>query len=452
MFAPSFKRGFWDGKEHLLTHSDKHGYRCPIGLLDDIVDVLAKQEIDYEIADDRCIHGERRKLAWNPSIELRAYQQEAVRSIGRDILKLPLFGCGILKMAIRSGKTKTAAKHIQMLGLRTVFIVPSKMLLYQTQRSLQECFPDEDVGIIGEGQWDVQYITVATIQTLNQARGRRKSGDKKAVRRRPEYTELISTTDVALFDEAHHVTGGGEWHKVFYDFDARFKIGLSATAYLDHESEQERGIIWLKACCGPMRTDIGMSRLIDEGWLMKQNVRLFTIKEPTGIGEMKWCQTLRELAITKNKYRNGKIADIAQELGSDMKVLIVCNRLDQIAELSELLWDRNVEHAVITGQDKQRSRDEKLEGFVDGDYNVILGTVLSEGVDVPEIEVVINAEGGRDIKPTVQRMRNMTISEGKSVAVLIDFLDEMNPYFSKHSKARLETYQSEDSFSVEIVG
>ena len=88
--------------------------------------------------------------------------------------------------------------------------------------------------------------------------------------------------------------------------------------------------------------------------------------------------------------------------------------------------------------------------MVEGEYNVIVGSVIGEGVVIPTIEVVINAEGGKDIKNTIQRQRNLTISEGKKEAVLIDFMDEMNKIFRKHSKERLDVYQEEDAFTVTV--
>ena len=83
---------------------------------------------------------------------------------------------------------------------------------------------------------------------------------------------------------------------------------------------------------------------------------------------------------------------------------------------------------------------------------MLLGTVFAEGVDIPEVEVVINAEGGRDAKATMQRMRNMTVAEGKNRALLIDFMDEFNPYLQKHSMERLKVYRSIPEFNVEVIG
>jgi hypothetical protein len=63
---------------------------------------------------------------------------------------------------------------------------------------------------------------------------------------------------------------------------------------------------------------------------------------------------------------------------------------------------------------------------------------------------VINAEGGARPIQTVQRQRNLTIADGKKPAVFIDFFDAMNPYFVRHSRARLSAYVAESSYRVKL--
>jgi superfamily II DNA or RNA helicase len=449
MYAPSYKRGFWDGREKLLTFNQKRGYSFPTGLLVDALACISDQGLRANVLDQRRLHSVRRKLVWNTELTLRPYQREAVRAV---MMGDPMFiGTGSIKMPARSGKTRTAAYIIRLLGVRTLFIVPSQMLLRQTHKVLSEAFTSENIGIIGDSECDIQFITVATIQTLALWRGRKKQGDKPKVPPDPRYTELIENTDCVLFDEVHHVSGGGEWHKAFHDFDARFKIGMSATLFLDNSKEQERGIIWAKATCGGVRIDVSESRLIQEGYLMKQNVRLFTVRRPDLNGK-RWSQSLRRKAITCNVHRNTKIAMLAKKFNDKgFKTVIVSNRLEQIAILCEMMDDRGIRFETVTGADNRYQRDEKVEGFVDGEYHVLIGTVLGEGIDIPAIEVVINAEGGEDLKNVIQRMRNLTMLESKRTAILVDFLDETNEYFRKHSKARLEAYQSQQDFSVEVV-
>ena len=79
-------------------------------------------------------------------------------------------------------------------------------------------------------------------------------------------------------------------------------------------------------------------------------------------------------------------------------------------------------------------------------------SLSGEGVDIPEVECVINAEGGKDEKKTWQRQRNLTIVEGSDkVPIMIDFYDDTCSYFRRHSKARLRVYKSEPEFKTEIL-
>jgi len=467
-FSPAFKNKRWDGKEHLLTLSRNAGYYVPAGLYCDVIEVLAKLGAKYRLVDETEIRNEPLPLEWNEDIVLREYQERAVKTI-LNARHHP--GVGLLKMPIRSGKTKTAARLIANVGLPTLFLVPSQMLLRQTADALTEALPSTHIGMIGDGENEVGFITIATLQSLDRLRNgvvpRRKPrrgetkeeakeaeaerrAKSKAMKRR--YKQLCESFDLVICDEAHHIRGQGDWYKIMYEMDARYKVGLSATAYPENQDEAERGIIWMKATCGPIRIDIPTSELVEAGFLMRQNVYMVRITTPNLMGQ-RWSNTLRERAITQNQKRNKIIARLAKKFISDgLKVLIVANRFDHIACLEHTLDAEGVDYRIVTGRDNAYSRQEKVQGFVNGEYGALIGTVLGEGVDIPSVDVVINAEGGKDDKATVQRQRNLTISAGKTRAILVDFLDETNEYFKKHSRARLEAYRAESSFKVRIAG
>ncbi len=468
-FSPAFKAHRWDGRERLLAYSNRDGHHVPAGLFLDVVSVLKRLGERFRVTRRTHVRHKRVELRWG-DVKMRGYQKRAVDAV----LKCEHAGVGLLKMPIRSGKTKTAGRLIYKVGRPTLFLVPSQMLLRQTAASLRECFPDAEIGMIGDGENDQQFITVATLQTLARLRAgvvpkprrhprapkpsdaelkreaKERAAKSKAMKLR--YKELCEAFDLVIVDEAHHIRGEGEWYKVLYEMNARFKVGLSATAYPENESEAERGIIWMRATCGPIRIDVPTSELVEAGYLMRQNVRMFRITTPDMNG-MKWSNTLRERCVTQNKRRNRLIVRLAKKYVSDgCKVLIVANRFDHINQLVEMMEDVSLDYRVVTGKDKGDLRDSKVEDFVDGLCSVLIGTVLGEGIDIPVVDVVINAEGGKDDKATVQRQRNLTISPGKKRAVLIDFMDETNGYFLKHSKQRLEAYQAEPSFDVRVIG
>lgn len=459
-FSEAYRRKRWDGREHLMTFNQRYGYRAPIGLLEEIVTVLNDNKIKFKMNTK----GKRKQTEiiefnWNKKIKLRKYQKRAVKSILEEKKKRgTLKGVGILNLPIRSGKTKTAAAVINELGARTLFVVTSNTLLYQSKESLEDSLGVE-VGIIGDSIWEEQTVTVAMAQTLSAAKGGpRETVDpktgkkaKKILKRDPRFTALIGKYDLIIFDECHHLTSE-LWHKTMLDFDAPYRIGLSATVFFENTNEHEKGVIWLKACCGNIRSKVSTSFLIEKGWLMRPLIKIYQVAEPGNLQEQKWSQKLHADAIFLNRYRNRKICKLAAKyVKRGLRVLIVSSRLEQVAALRTRLERIGVDHDAVTGSTSVSDRNDKIKQFSSGECPVLIGTVFKEGVDIPEIEVVINAEGGKDVKMTIQKMRNLTPHHGKTEAIYIDFNDTMNPYFEKHSKARLKAYEAEPAFTLSHV-
>jgi len=306
---------------------------------------------------------------------------------------------------------------------------------------LEEAF-GERVGIIGDGQWEEENVTVALIHALSAAK-------KSKGTKRKRYVALTRGAGMVVFDECHHLTGD-DWRKVMLDFHAYYRVGLSATALLERTSEVEKGVIWLAACCGPIRCEVDMSDLIDEGHLVCPTFLLYPIRRPEGIAAMRWSQRLVNEAVYQNVYRNNLIARLADEwVKKGRQVLVVTNRINQV---DELMGRFRSPAGWITGELKSKEeRENVMWMYRRGDLKVLVGTVFGEGIDLPEIDVVINAEGGKDPKRTIQRLRNLTPREGKTDAIVIDFMDVTNPYFAAHSRERLAEYRRERAFKFKVM-
>lgn len=434
-FSAAYRSKRWDGRQHLVKLNKGGFLVAPIGLLPDIRKVLEKEGIQAKYVN-KAPPPEKNKLVWNPDVVLRDYQGEAIRAF----VSGPSPGRGILKMPIRSGKTKTAAGLIYVLGVRAIFVVPSLMLLNQTAESLAECFPKADIGRIGDGEWrEGADITVATVQTLSKNRGK------------PHYKKLAASYGLAIFDEAHHLKSDSG-HEVMLDIDARYRLGLSATVYLDSKKENERGAIWLKASTGDIKYEVDMSMLIERGFLVRQNVKMIHIDKPD-LKKRGWSNEMRNLALYENEVRNQAIINICLEAVERERVtMIISSRMNQIAILTRMLHKAHLSHVVVTGKSTSVARQRMMASIKNGTCYIVMGSVFGEGVDVPEVEVLVNAEGGQDIKSTIQRMRNMTPAPGKSEATLYDFYDRTNDYLTKHSRARLKVYKSIKAFNIEYIG
>lgn len=447
-FSPAYKSRRWDGKEHLFKFTQAKGYHAPAGMAEDLALTLRKRKVPYNVKFATGFHSDQRHFAWNPDVVLRPYQRAAVHAMLHGTVP----GRGVLKMPIRSGKTKTVARVLQRIGRSALFVVPSRWLLHQTIASLQECMPNAPIGQIGDGVYDVQFFTVATIQSLSSMAPVRKTRKKNGRAAHPDYATLMSSFDVGVFDECHHIRGDGDWYRVFVDLDARFKIGVSATIFFDNTKEQESGIIWLRGTCGPIRYEVSASRLIQEGYLLAQSVKMYRVHEPEDVRDARYSATLKRQCITENDHRNMMLAKLVRD-SMPRKTIVIAREHAHIRGICDMLDNYGVPFRVLTGKTPHDQRMDYVDEFTGKrGPHVLVGNVLGEGVDIPDVEIVVNAEGGKDEKQTWQRQRNLTVVEGsKKAPLLIDFYDCMSRVFEKHSRARLKVYKGEGEFSVEVL-
>lgn len=135
---------------------------------------------------------------------LRWYQAEA-------LARWQKAGCrGVIALPTGSGKTLVALAAIQRLGLATLVLVPTRVLLDQWARELARTWGGA-IGRLGDGEHVVAPITVATYASATAWAPR--IGDRFGL---------------VIVDEAHHV---GAWcpSEVFEMLVAPARLGLTAT-------------------------------------------------------------------------------------------------------------------------------------------------------------------------------------------------------------------------------
>lgn len=434
-FHPAFRKKWWDGREHLIKKiKKKPQYKLPIGMLDRAVDLAVEQELELELEDARTLGSELIDVDWDDAIVPRDYQQAAVEAICLD--RGMGTGKGMIRVPTRGGKTLIAARVIYELRRSTLFIVPSQMLLVQTVAAFERMLR-VPIGIVGDGQWAPEAITVASIQTLAQ----HLKTDK--------LDEFMTSFDVAFFDECHHLRGK-QWRGVFEVCDAMYKIGLSATIFLKDEDDNEISSIYLVACTGPVLYSIEPDELIRRGFLIRPRITCVTIRTPEVKG-VSW-QTAHRLGVITHSVRNRAIIALAlsRRLAGRF-ILVVTDSLEHTSLLEQQLEQAGLVVGTIIGSTPAEARQDIIDRYNAGDIDVLLGTVFGEGVDIPKIEVVINAEGGKSQINTTQKFRNITPAPGKEVAEMIDFMDMHNKYLSGHSLGRLQVYKEHEEFRFKLV-
>jgi len=410
---------------HVMSQSKRYGsYIVPTGLLD-----LVTVKLPHIAVNDRRRRpADRRSFEWTGP-EPRAYQVEAIQAALR-----PNPPRGLIESPIRSGKTLIAARIIRRLGWKTVFVVETDILLRQTTRALSGYLGGEEIGVAGGGKWAPRWITVATVQTL--------------LKREAVAKELLDGTDLLIVDEIHHMKAD-RWREPIVSCDAWGKIGLSATIF----STDGTGV-WLRAACGPKLCEVSVSRLVGEGYLMAPLVLIYdpTPMSAVGVARSTAYSTAYRDAIVRSTVRNAMIADLAEDgARRGMCTLIDTGRVEQLKILKTMLETRGVNVETIYGQTPSPVRDRLLEKFSRGEIQVLIGTVLGEGVDIPELEMVINAEGLASKISTIQRLRNLTIHTGKSRVIVVDFSDQYNRHLKRHADGRIAVYRDHLGFDVRAV-
>lgn len=441
-FADAFKNGFWDGREHLVKKSKDHqGWmECPVGLVDEILKVARVEGVELAVTDLRRPPSHRIETTWNPRFNLRPYQEECVAEALLD--RGLVTGKGLLNIPTRGGKTVIAAAIIHRLGLRTVFFVQSEMLKRQTVALFENALGVK-VGTIGSGVWDPGPITVASLQTLIRHIGKT-----------DECAEFLGSADVAFFDEVHH-SQGDKFRDVFFATDAFYKFGLSATLFFNKKKETPKGTIWIRGTCGPILYKIEPSDLIRMGYLVPPRITMTQIVGPPIMTD--YYPDARSLGIVRCAPRNQAIVDRAVRCRDEgMLSVVIVKEIEHCSVLLQMMEDRGLRVGVIVGETPSAERIKVVKKYEERKLDVLLGTVFGEAVDIPSIEAVIVAEGGKSEIATTQRFRNLTPAPGKTRAELFDFADLHHPVLAGHSRARLKVYRGHTGFDVvldeEVIG
>jgi superfamily II DNA or RNA helicase len=435
-FAEAFRNHVWDGKEHLLRKVRGANEFCfPTGVLEDVL--RSDLAPDLNVIDARTRPAERREFTFRPMspdgqpIDPRPYQWEAAAAALAD--RGAATGRSMLHLPIRSGKTMIASILCWKTGVRALMVVPSTLLMAQTAEVFRRNIPDAPVGVIGDGVWDPQYITVATIQTL--------------LARPQEAKELLANVGLLIQDEGHHLEGE-TWRKPIIESDAYWKVGLSATIFANPDIPAERSAIWMKASVGPIRHKVSMKFMFDEGYLVPPVIAVYPIHEPDGHQRVGYSTAYKQL-IAESEPRNAAIAELGEQAAlAGYRVLVDTGRRKQLARIEEMLSARNIRTVGMHGNTPLAKRQRGLADFKAKKVHAVVGTVLGEGVDIPELEVVINAEALCSKTAVLQRMRNLTQAEGKDSAFMVDFFDHTHPKLAAHSKARIELYRGIRGFTV----
>lgn len=444
-YSQKYQDGIWDGFKRLMRKRGKITF--PTGLLAAVESALKNVHHEYRVVDTRIIpNSEISFPTFGP--DLREYQFKALEVADRNER-------GVLQLATGAGKTLLAAHIIARRGLRALFFVHTKDLLYQAIRVFESIL-QRPIGQVGDGKVDVQLVTVATIQTAARALDVKieKEGGDDVPLWKDDAGERLSAEEVALaakalqsselviFDECHHLPAESFYQIAMKLWKAYFRYGLSATPW-----RSDRSDLMIEAATGKKLFTVSSTDLIRQGYLVAPKITMVEML-PSGKKLSRNYAKVYSSEVVEHPERNALIAEAARySADKGRTVLILVNQVKHGRNLEAMIPGS----VFIHGKDPSDVRKQALAQLREKTHPILIATTLAdEGLDLPTLGVLILAGGGKSETRALQRVgRVLRPAEGKHTAIIVDFWDQC-PYLEEHSRHRFEIYRTESAFDVDI--
>lgn len=338
---------------------------------------------------------------------LRDYQETAVKAV-------LLSRRGLIELPTGTGKSKVISGICSVIRGNIIVIVPTVNLLYQTKKVL-ELDLKEEIGVIGDGQFLQKRVTVGIYKSVSNL----------------EQEDLDFYTSF-IVDE-NQKASANTLYKLLLRSKAYYRIGLSADGLDKHKVRQDSKYkrARIVGAIGPV-----IYKSKPDNILAKAKIKVVELQEQADDldYDQAYCKYLCE-----NDNLTNKILELCESHKSN-SILILVKHIHHGENISKKL---KLKHAWLHGELDSKFINSKIADFNDNKLNIIIGsTIFNEGVDMPGIDVLINAAG--DVAPTLQRIgRGLRKKLGKDEVVIYDFYIKGPVFTERHFKKRMKIYLHE---------
>jgi superfamily II DNA or RNA helicase len=373
----------------------------PRGIAKTILRYVRTHNIPFTLDDQRILLPE---VSFESSIILRGYQEKALEEVLKNTQGFLVSPCG-------SGKTVMMVEMMTRIKQPTLFIVHQKELIDQviaTAVNLTD-ITKEEIGIIGAGKRTVgERMTVATVQTLN----------------RVDLKEYADKFGAIFIDEAHHLAAKS-FYEVISKFKGCYRFAVSATP------TREDGLTQMVfACTGGILHEIKQSSV------------------PTIIPSLKTVRTSfinrsqehQDIikALINNKERNELIVELIKKEAPGNYSLVLSDRVEHLKKLKSMIVEAlpGLRVELLTGDLSKTKRKELMEDARNRKIDILLATQLArEGLDIPHLNRLFLTYPKKSLGSIQQEVgRIMRPAEGKTDAIVYDFIDDNGILFSQFRK------------------
>lgn len=365
---------------------------------------------------------------------LRSYQLEAL-DIARTHER------GVFHHVTSAGKTELMVGLGEMYPCRWLVLTHSKDLLGQTGERFAKR-TGEQVGLIGDGKWSVKRVTIATFQSIY-------AGIRKREKR---VLDLLKQVQGLMIDECHIVPSETFYQVVMATPNAFFRYGFSGTPF----ARGDKKSIFTWGALGPVIHRITADRLIAEGVIAKPHIHMAIVRERNDAGT--WAQAYAN-GVTGSTMRNAAVIKLAKK--ATKPCLLFVKEIAHGKLLESKLRAAGTKVEFVWGAAAVPVRKAAVRRLVHGDTDVLICNVIFQmGIDIPELQSVIIASGGKSAIMALQdvgRGMRRHSHEGKVTKTEFSVYDIADrgcgcpptrkhrgcKWLEKHTRQRLKAYAIE---------
>ena len=444
----------------LLYKEDERWFGMPRGFY--LTSKTAQHEEVCMAADGMPMSGFGTKMRFEGPY---AEQGNAIETMVRYTEENP-WGGFILRAGCGFGKTNVALEFARRVGKRTLILVHKEFFMRQWRERIEDFFPDAKIGTIRQDVCDYEGcdFVIGMLQSL--------ARDDQNGSKYPD--AIYDAFGLVVSDECHRV-GAQSWSDIMPRFNARYRLGLTATPRRKDGAEDA-----FYYHIGEILYSAKTNAIVPSLKRLRTPITMKPVRGPRGkmVEEDKLNHTQIVSQLVDDPLRNKMIADeVGQAVLKGRKVMVVSERLGHLKtlerELASVLLrldlpfdpviDAYTGEWYVGGVDANGSPRKRTRTETDLKQaeraNVVLATkqMIEEGLDIPAIDVLVlvtplgDAEQAvgrvrRHCKPSETKCKHLCpwragSCEGKPHPIVVDVVDEKVTRLMNSYKRRLGFYR-----------
>ncbi len=437
----SYKSKRWDGYNRLFKPTTLSFRR---GLLPRVQSIL--EDAGYKVLVNN-------KMRETGSVEHK-FNSELIRPFAFQQGVIPAMDhndVGIIVSPTGSGKTVMIGMMINAARKYTMVMVTDVVLLDQMQQALQRLF-DQPIGMIGDGEFDLQPITVTTLQSFVSITSAKTIG---AADKRKILLQYLNMVGMVISDEAHLYDSESVDEVMKYFTHTTKFYGMSATPYGWAEKAEKRSNLELEQHFGNVIYDCRKNNFVELGLkatLLVNIINRTPLKKDWNIHWKADRHGKKSLDHTKNykECLNGElldnfdyhdeVAEFANDLVDGGRSVFV--HAPHRLSFSQSIQERIPDSVLINGSTPRLKRRAIYDAMRKKELLALVSDVGGTGLDIPSLDALILAGDMKDIRQLKGRVERA--SPGKSSGLLID-LNTDTQFLGKHHAIRRSQYKSDSN-------